>query len=64
MLYTTSDTFRIMAYSDLHLFRYIQASSRIFSIIKAMHEYSQTYHILIPGIFRTGGIFKINLVKL
>ena len=35
MLCTASDTFRILAHSELCLFRYIQVYSRIFSIIKA-----------------------------
>ena len=48
VLHTASDTFRILVYSKLYVFKYIQAYSRIFSIIKG---YS---HILrhCSGIFR------------
>ena len=61
-LCTASDTFRILAYSELCLFRYMQANSNMSSIIK-------TYSCIVThylGIFRfiqaysepTGSIFK------
>ena len=67
MLCTTSDTFRILAYSELYSFRYIQAYSRISALLKRIRAYStpfltlaysQPYHIPSLGIFRTGTIFK------
>ena len=64
--------FKIMAYSEISLFRYMQAYSKIFSIIKAYsqilrHYYglfriipacSQTCHIPSLDIFKTTGILK------
>ena len=47
MLYTASYTFKILPHLDLCLFRYIQAHSTIFSIIKA---YWRTKHYW--GIFK------------
>ena len=67
----TSDTFRILAYSELYLFRYISTYSRIFRIaywefrsIPAYSApfvtlaYSQPYHIPSQGVFRTGDVFR------
>ena len=62
----TSDTFRILAYPELYLFRYISTYSRIFRIaywefrsIPAYSApfvtlaYSKPYHIPSQGVFRT-----------
>ena len=59
MLCTTSETFRILAYSELYSFRYIQAYSRISALLKHIQAYStsfltlaysQPYHIPSLGI--------------
>ena len=52
-------TFKILAYSELSLFRYIQAYSNTLRISNAY--LSQTFHIPSPGMLRTKSIFKILL---
>ena len=58
MLCTKSDAFIILAYSELYLFRYVQVSLRIFSIIKA---YSLKLRYFL-GIFRLIQAYSAPLV--
>ena len=52
MLCSASDTFRILVYSDFHLFRYIQSYSCIFKIIKAYSRLPRCFKEY-SGIFST-----------
>ena len=69
MLGATSDTFRILAYSELCLVKYIETYSSIFSIIKTysgMPSHYQGIFTLYSGIFRilcNPDIFTIFILR-
>ena len=59
MLCTASDTFKILTYSKLSLFRYMQAYSRMFSIIKAYSGlFRHIEHLVQPSNIHNLVIFR------
>ena len=60
MLCTASDTFRILVYSALFFFRYMQAYSVVFSVIKAYSSILRHYY----GIFRLIQAYSAPCVSL